>query len=96
MGLRDRLDRALGLGPSDEPRAVTVAARTTAKVRPVTSTPGARVRIARDGWDADTSRVLLMCQRRGVPVELVDGPSGLWLDGAPVSAEELRARLGPR
>ena len=96
MGLRDRLDRVFGLGPSDEPRAVTVAARTAATLRPVESTPGARVRIARDGWDGDTSRVLLMCQRRGIPVELLDGPSGIWLDGAAISPEALRAALGAR
>jgi hypothetical protein len=93
MSLRSRLDRALGLGPSDEPRAVAVAARRTVTLRPVASTPGARVRVARDGWSPDTSNVLLMCQRRGIPVELVDGPSGFWLDGAPVSAEELAKRL---
>jgi hypothetical protein len=93
MGLRDRLDRALGLGPSDEPRALTVEARRTVQVRAVESTPGARVRISRDGWDGDTSRVLLMCQRRGVPFELVEGPNGVWFDGAPVSMAELRAKL---
>lgn len=94
MGLRDRLDRALGLGPSDEPRAHTVEARRAVKVRPVESTPGARVRIARDGWDGETSRVLLMCHRRGVPVELVDGPAGVWLDGVALTPAELKAKLG--
>lgn len=93
MGLRDRLDRAFGLGPSDEPRALAVEARRAVQVRPVTSTPGARVRISRDGWDGDTSRVLLMCHRRGVPFELVEGPNGVWFDGAPVSMGQLRAKL---
>lgn len=93
MPLRDRLDRALGLGPSDEPRPLAVEARRRVTVRPVVSTPGARVRLSRDGWDGDVSRVLLMCHRRGVSVELVDGPSGIWLDGSPISAEDLRLRM---
>ncbi len=93
MGLRDRLDRALGLGPSDEPRPMAVEARRTVTVRPVVSTPGARVRISRDGRDGELARVLLMCQRRGVPVELVEGPNGLWLDGIALTPAELEAKL---
>ncbi len=93
MSLRDRLDRALGLGPSDEPRALAVEAKRRVVVRPILSTPGARVRLSRDGRDGELGRVLLMCHRRGVPIELVDGPNGLWLDGAPVSPLALRAAL---
>jgi hypothetical protein len=93
MGLRDLLDATLGLGPSDEPRAMSVEAPRASTSRPVVSTPGARVRISRDGWDGDTSRVLLLCHRRGIPVELVDGPNGLWLDGTALSAADLRDRL---
>lgn len=93
MGLRDRVERALGLGTSDEPRALTVEGPRRVATRPVVSTPGARVRLSRDGWDGDLARVLLMCHRRGVPVEIVEGDNGLWLDGAPVSPLELRARL---
>ncbi|MES2642596.1 MAG: hypothetical protein V4850_24140 [Myxococcota bacterium] len=97
MGLRDRigggLERALGLGPSDEPRALSVEGPPRRAVRPVVSTPGARVRLSRDGWDGELARVLLMCHRRGVPVELVEGENGIWLDGLAVSSLELRARL---
>jgi hypothetical protein len=93
MGLRDRLDRALGLGPSDEPRAVAVAGPRAGRARPVVSTPGARVRVQRDGRDGDLGRVLLWLQRRAVPVELADGPNGLWLDGVPITPTELRRRL---
>ncbi|MDP2306808.1 MAG: hypothetical protein Q8P18_12360 [Pseudomonadota bacterium] len=94
MGLRDTLERALGLGTSDEPRAHTVEAPRRAVVHPVVSTPGARVRLSRDGRDGELGRVLLMCHRRGVPVELIDGPNGLWLDGTPVTPLDLRSRLG--
>ncbi|MDP2311767.1 MAG: hypothetical protein Q8P41_02605 [Pseudomonadota bacterium] len=94
MGLRDRFERALGLGTSDEPRAHAVEASRRVVVRPVVSTPGARVRLSRDGTDGELGRVLLMCHRRGVPVELVDGPNGLWLDGVEVAPMELRSRLG--
>jgi hypothetical protein len=37
--------------------------------------------------------VLLWLQRRAVPVELADGPNGLWLDGVPITPTELRRRL---
>lgn len=92
MGLRERFERAIGLGVSDEPRRVEVGRRIRAEERPVVSVPGARVRIARDGRDGDLARVLLFCHRRGIPVELVDGPNALTLDGRPCTPDELRRR----
>lgn len=94
MSLRARFEHAIGLGPSDEPRAVTVGERQVVHVRPVVSTPGARVRISRDGWSGDVGRVVVALHRRAVAFELVDGPNVLTLDGRAVTAAELlRARL---
>lgn len=92
MGLRERFERAIGLGASDEPRRVAVGRRVRVDERPVVSTPGARVRIARDGRDGDLARVLLFCHRRGIPVELTEGPNVLTVDGRPCSPDEVRRR----
>ncbi len=93
MGLRDRFERAIGLGTTDEPRVWSVAGPPRAVERPIVSTPGARVRISRDGRDGELGRVLLLCHRRGIPVELIEGPNGLWLDGAAITPSALRAFL---
>lgn len=96
MSLRSRLDRALGLGPSDEPRPVTVEARRRAVVTPVVSTPGARVRLQTDGWSGELGRVSLMCHRRNIPVERTVGRDMLMLDGVEVTPRELGEALGWR
>lgn len=93
MGLlKDLVERKLGLGTADEPRAVAVEARRKRKDLLVTSTPGARVRLVRDGHDGDVARILLWCVRRGIPVELQEGEPGIYLDGQRVTPETLRAR----
>ncbi len=95
MSLRSRLDRALGLGPTDDPRVFSVAARRTRVETPLVSTPGARVRIVRTGRDGELLRCLGWLHRRGLPVELIDGDEDtVWLDGTVVTPSELRARLG--
>ena len=93
MSLRSRLDRALGLGPSDEPRPIAVEARRRAEVRPVVSTPGARIRLVTDGWSGELGRVSLVCHRRNIPVERLTGQHMLTFDGVEVTAEELLRRL---
>lgn len=92
--LKDRVEGALGLGRSDEPRPVAVEARRKRVDREVRSTPGARVRLSRDGRDGDVQRALLWCVRRGLPVELIEGPPAIFVDGQAVSLDELRERLG--
>lgn len=95
MSLRSRLDRAFGLGPRDDPRVIAVEARSPRVEVPVTSTPGARVRLERSGRDGELIRCLGWLVRRGVPVELIDGEvDALWLDGARVTPAELKAHLG--
>lgn len=98
MPLRDRLERALGLGRSDDPRPVAVGGVSGGAVeRPLTSTPGARVRVVRDRADGPTGRLLVALHRRGVPFELLDAgpdaPAGVWIDGRPTTPDEARARL---
>jgi hypothetical protein len=87
------LDRLLGLGPADEPRPIAVGRRARVRERPLASTPGARVRVSRDGRDGDIGRLLLWLHRRGIPVELVDGPNEVRLDGVPHTPAEIRRRL---
>ena len=97
MSLRSRLDRLLDLGPADDPRRVAVAATRKRVERPVTSTPGARLRIERSGADGEVLRLLLWCHRRAVPVELVEAEvDQVWLDGARVSPADARKVLGGR
>jgi hypothetical protein len=98
MPLRDRIERALGLARSDDPRPVTVGAmHASVAERPLTSTPGARVRIVRDPADGPTGRLLVALHRRGVPFELLPaGPEhapGVWIDGQPTTPDDARARL---
>ena len=93
MPLRDWVERRLGLGMADEPRRVAVEARRKREDRVVRSTPGARVRLVRDGRDGEVQRALVWCVREGVEVELAEGPAAILLDGAPVTVEELRRAL---
>lgn len=93
MGLRDRFERAIGLGVGDEPRKLSVGRRGRRIERPLVSTPGARVRIVRDGRDGGLALALLLCHRNGVPVELAEGPNALYVDGRPCAPEELRKRI---
>ncbi len=97
MKLGKLLEQAIGLGESADPRPVAVSSHKTTKHTEIRSTPGARIRIERDGWSGDAQVVLLACQRLGIEVELVDLPPGgearIFLDGSPLTALELRARL---
>ncbi|MSQ01710.1 MAG: hypothetical protein EXR71_07435 [Myxococcales bacterium] len=94
MSLRTRLDRALGLGPSDEPRPIAVAARRARVNIPLVSTPGGRVRINRTHHSGELGRLLLWLHRNRVPVELMDGDADeVWVDGEAVSTTEARRRL---
>lgn len=93
MGLKDRFEHLLGLGVGDEPRRVAVEAAGKRVDRAVVSTPGARVRIVRPADPGELQRVLLWCLRRGVPVQLAEGPAGLFLDGRPIEPAALRAAL---
>ncbi len=86
------LDRLLDLGPADDPRKVAVGTARAASRRVLQSTPGARVRAGTDGRDPDTQLALLWLLRRGIPVELVDGP-GLALDGRATTLGELVRQL---
>jgi hypothetical protein len=88
------LSRLFGLGPGDEPRRVAVGARREVTERPVVSTPGARVRVARDGRDGEIGRLVAWLHRRGEPMELVPGDNAVWLDGRPATPDEVRRRLG--
>jgi hypothetical protein len=91
--LRDRFDALIGLGPSDNPRPVAVGRVRRVVERPVMSTPGARIRIRRDGRDGDIGRLVLMCHRRGVAMELSEGENAVFLDGAPIAAMALAERI---
>lgn len=87
----------MGLGPSDDPRRVEVRRRVASRAeRPLVSTPGARVRLVRSGWDGELGRLLVRLHRRGVPVELAEGDDALTLDGEPVTVEELLRGLSGR
>ena len=95
MSLKSRVDRLLGVGPSDDPRVIAVAAKRVRVEVPVVSTPGARVRVERTGYDGEIGRLVLWCHRRGIALELVEAAEDrLWLDGLTVSVAELRRRLG--
>lgn len=101
VGLRERFERAIGLGVGDEPRRVEVQRRARRGAdRPVVSTPGARIRMARTGRDGELARLLVLLHRRGIPVEIVDGPDMVTLDGAPITPaalfEHVRAGSPPR
>lgn len=92
-GLRDYLENAAGLGPALDPRRVHVSAKRRGEVRPVVSTPGARIRIARDGWDGEMALLVLFLHRRGVAMELVDGTPAVWIEGVLSNAAAVRAAL---
>lgn len=98
MSLRDRFERAIGLGRSDDPRAHVVGgAVARADARPVASVLGARVRIRRRATDGAVGRLIVALHRRGVAFELVeaasDEPSGVWIDGRAVSPADARREL---
>lgn len=93
MGISNYVERALGLGPSDEPRRVEVGVRQKREDRPVASTPGARVRIVRDGYDGRMSRAVQLLHQRGIPFVLEEGTPRLEVDGAVVSPEALLERV---
>lgn len=92
MGLKDLVEEALGLGRSEDVRRIPVGVARARVDRAVVSTPGARVRITRDGRDGTTARVLLWCVRNGVPVELADGPPSVTVDGRVVPEGDLSPR----
>ncbi len=98
MALRDRFERAIGLGRSDDPRAHVVGgAAGRADERPIASVPGARVRIRRRATDGAVGRLIVALHRRGVAFELVDAApdeaSGVWIDGRAITPDEARERL---
>ncbi|GDX82235.1 hypothetical protein LBMAG42_40460 [Deltaproteobacteria bacterium] len=95
MSLKSRVDRLLGVGPSDDPRVIAVASKRTRVETPVVSTPGARLRVERTGNDGELGRLVLWCHRRGVPMELVEGTEDrVILDGEAATVAEVRRRLG--
>lgn len=94
MALRSWVEGRLGLAVADEPRRVAVESRRARVEREIRSTPGARVRIVRDGKDGEVQRALLWCLRHDVPVELLEGAPGLYVDGQPVDGDGLRRALG--
>lgn len=95
MSLKSRLDRLLGVGPSDDPRMVAVAAKRVRVEAPLVSTPGARLRVERTGNDGEIGRLVLWCHRRQLPMELSNGADDrITLDGELVTVAEVRRRLG--
>lgn len=99
MGLKDLFEEAIGLGRSEDVRKIAVGVARARVDREVRSTPGARVRIVRDRRDGEAALALLWCVRNGVPVEIQDGPPGVWVDGErlhPVSPSALKARVGTK
>ena len=83
MSLKSRVDRLLGVGPSDDPRVIAVAAKRVRVEVPVVSTPGARVRVERTGYGAEgQSSLHPLDAKLNLPDE--------------VYAHELRRRLGAR
>jgi hypothetical protein len=99
VALRDRFERAIGLGRSDDPRAHVVGgAGARADARPIASVPGARVRIRRRAADGAVGRLIVALHRRGVAFEIVEAgesePSGVWIDGRAVSPADARRPVG--
>ncbi len=97
MGLKSVFEEAIGLGRSEDVRKIAVGGGRARVDRPVQSTPGARVRIVRDGHDGESARVMLWCVRNDVPFELVTGAPGIWVDGTEVPRPTpalMRERLG--
>ena len=94
MSLRQRLEHALGVGPTDDPRRIAVSGRKQRPTNPVVSVSGARVRVTRSGRDGEIQRFVGWCHRRGIAMELADGETDeLWLDGVATSPAEARGRL---
>ena len=88
------MDRLLEAGPADDPRRVLVESKKSGVDVPFVSTPGARVRVRRTHRGGDVGRFLLWAHRRGIAVELAEGPADeILVDGIVVSAEEARRRL---
>ena len=95
--LEQRLERWLGLGVALTPRAVQVGQRAPgAEIRPLRSTPGARLRVCTDG-SGPAHRALAACLLAGVDVEIIEviqakdsvTPPSVTLDGAPLSGDDL-------
>lgn len=91
--MRERLERLLGLGVSDEPRPVSVASKKARFSWDLRSTPGSKLLIRRDGWDGEVQRALVAVLQAGVPVELQQGEPGIFWEGTKIPAAELRRRL---
>ena len=97
MGIKAVFEEAIGLGRSEDVRKIAVGVARARVDRAVRSTAGARVRIVRDGRDGAVVRALLWCLRNEVPVEILPGEPGVWVDGvrvAPLTPAALRDRLG--
>lgn len=95
MGLaRKILDRALALGPADDPRRVRVESRRKGVDIPLISRSEAAVRVVRTGKSGELGRFVLWAHRRGVAMELLAGEADeVWVDGELCSVGEARRRL---
>lgn len=95
MGLaRKILDRALSLGPADDPRRVRVESKRKGVDNPLVSVPGASVRVIRTGQSGKLGRFVLWAHRRGVAMELVAGDCDeVWVDGELCLVGEARRLL---
>lgn len=95
MSLKSRVDRLLGVGPSDDPRVIAVASKRVRVEVPLVSTAGARLRVERSGYDGEIGRLVLWCHRYGLAMELVESVEDrVILDGEAVTVAEVRRRLG--
>lgn len=93
MGIRDRFERLIGLGISDDPRRVAVGSRQKRpETRALRSVPGARLTIQTDG-SGPMQRALGACLLAGVDVEIREGAPEIRRDGAAITPDELLARL---
>ena len=87
------LEQILGLGASDSPKPVHVAARARREHFEIVSTPGARIRLGHHPDNGSNQLALLACLRARVPVQLDEGGTGIFLDGQPIEPLVLRGLL---
>jgi hypothetical protein len=93
MGIRDRFERLIGLGISDDPRRVTVGSRQKRpEVRALRSVPGARLTVQTDG-SGPMQRALSACLLAKIEVEIREGEPEVRWDGKAITLDELLTRL---
>ena len=91
MGLRDRFERLIGLGISDDPRRVAVKSRQARPAaRALRSVPGARLVVQTDG-SGPMERALGACLLAGMEVEIREGAPEIRWDGAVITPDDLLA-----